>query len=263
MNTDFLPPRLPKHLGSNGAAKLRDQILQVLLSNLRQAQKHEQIINMVGEYLQAHGQLYHHADRKDFDSAMFYDADRGVLLRLRSDEFQAWLSDLTSINRADHLFKRIIAHVETEAISSLYARGIVPAAYWANRDKKIYISNGNGKMARITARGVEMVPNGKDGVLFQAGKTLTEWELAPPADPFETCAVFRDLSCVAGHAKLLLQLFLLMIPTDLRLKALLALIGGVGSGKTRIAKAIAELLGIPFLYRSELWCGRVSGMSAV
>ena len=62
-----------------------------------------------------------------------------------------------------------------------------------------------------------------------------------------TCSLFRCAHTAAGHGPNLLQLWLYSLPTNPRSKPPLCLAGEIGSGKTRLAKGFAELLGVPFV----------------
>ena len=193
------------------------------------------------------GRFYFHADLRDFDSALFFNRFTKRLERLRADAFTSWLSEWLCINRADALFKYVIAAVETEALSGERTTGILPESFWASRPGAIYISNGDGQAAKITAIGVQLADNGTDGVLFAAGRTLQPWKITAAQDVFQTCEIFRNARCAASHALDLIRLWIYSLPTIPRSKPPLCLAGDIGSGKTRLAKAIAEFFGIPFI----------------
>ena len=193
------------------------------------------------------GKLFHHSERRDFDSAMFFDLHRKCLLRIRSDAFGSWLSEWLGINRADVLYKFTFAEIETAALSKNKSTPILPEAYWASRPGAIYLSNGDGHIVKITADGVLLVDNGTDDVLFTAGRTLVPWKLTAPHDAFETCRLFRRTHCSAAHGRPLLRLWFYSLPSNPSCKPPLCLPGPVGSGKTRTIKGFAELLGIPFI----------------
>jgi hypothetical protein len=193
------------------------------------------------------GRFYFHADLRDFDSALFFNCFTKRLERLRADAFTSWLSEWLCINRADALFKYVIAAVETEALSGERTTGILPESFWASRPGAIYISNGDGQAAKITASGVQLVDNGTDGVLFAAGRTLQPWKITNAQDVFQTCEIFRNARCAASHALDLIRLWIYSLPTIPRSKPPLCLAGEIQSGKTRLAKAIAEFFGIPFV----------------
>jgi 5S rRNA maturation endonuclease (ribonuclease M5) len=192
------------------------------------------------------GKFYFHLDLRDFDTAMFFDASRKWLERIRSDSFSAWLADWLRVNRATGLFKYVLSAVETAALSGPHTTGILPESYWAARPGALYLSNGDGAVVKITAGEIKAVDNGTDGILFAAGRTLAPWRLTAPKDPFETCALFRNVHCGAAHGKDLLRLWFYSFATMPRSKPSLVAIGEIGSGKTRTLKGIAELYGIPF-----------------
>ena len=193
------------------------------------------------------GRFYFHADLRDFDSALFFNRFTKRLERLRADAFTSWLSEWLCVNRADALFKYVIAAVETEALSGERTTGILPESFWASRPGAIYISNGDGQAAKITAASVQLVDNGTDGVLFAAGRTLQAWKITAAQDVFQSCKIFRNARCAASHALDLIRLWIYSLPTIPRSKPPLCLAGDIGSGKTRLAKAIAEFFGIPFI----------------
>jgi hypothetical protein len=244
------PPRV-ESTGSDFAgitADVRGEILAVLLNEDTPAATKRNAVARVGvEGLEKLGSFFFHADLRDFDSAMYFNRQAKRLERIRGDAFTAWLSDWLRLNRADSFFKYVIAAVETAALSGSQTTGIIPESFWASRPGAIYLSCGDGSAAKITAASVKIVDNGSDGVLFAAGKTLQPWKVVEPKSPFETCAIFRDAHCSATHGLDLLRLWFYSLPTNARSKAPLCLAGDIGAGKTRTAKAFAELYGLPFV----------------
>ena len=241
------PAQPPQNDTLTASADIRGLIVRTLRSKDAPFQKTQAIAAAVVSELSHAGRLFHHAELRDFETAMFFDSQRKRLERIRSDAFLSWLSEWLAVNRADNLFRHIQAAVETAALSSTTASGIIPSAYWHATPGAVYLSNGDGQLVRLTARGLELCDNGSDGVLFAAGKTLRPWKVeAMPADPFDTCRLFRDARTAATHGKELLRAWLYSVPTSPRCKPPLCLAGEIGSGKTRLAAGIAELYGVPF-----------------
>lgn len=247
---EWTPPAQPPADTLTASADIRGFILRTLLGKDAAFQQRQQIADAVVAELSKAGRLFHHAELRDFESAMFFNAQRKRLERIRSDSFLSWLSDWLAVNRADNLFRHIQAAVETAALSSTAASAILPASYWHATPQAVYLSNGDGQLVRVTSRGLELLDNGTDGVLFAAGKTLKAWSLdAMPGNPFETCRLFRETRAAATHGKDLLCAWLYSLPTNPACKPPLCLAGEIGSGKTRTARGMAELYGLPFSAR--------------
>lgn len=239
---------IPPSVSGSITADLRGQIISVLTdTHIKGSARNRAVAKIAVTALGKVGNLYFHAERKDFDSAMFFHKSDKRLYRIRSDSFGAWLSDWLGINRADPLFKYAFSEIETAALSSENATAILPEYFWASRPGAIYLSNGDGCVVKITASHVALVNNGIDGVLFAAGRTLVPWTLTTPVDPFESCRLFRDPHCSSPHGKEMLRLWLYSLPSNPPSKPPLCFPGPIGSGKTRTAKGLAELLGIPFI----------------
>ena len=215
------------------------------LPSLSASETHRAFCAAVLSWLHNRGAFYHLSARPDFEGGMYFDRERRLLLRIRSDAFLAWLSDAMAMNRGERGFQLIQSAVETESLTAR-STGIEPSTYWAARPGAVYLSNGPGHAARITAEGVALVDNGTDGVLFPSEAVLPPWEVvAQPVNPFEVCGLFRDMSTTAPHGKMLFQLWALSLPTNQQTKPPLCTTGVVGSGKTRAVVGLFELYGLP------------------
>ena len=211
---------------------------------LTSSERNKEFCDAVLGWLHIRGDFYHLAARPDFDGGMYFDRERKLLSRIRSDSFVAWLADALAMNRGERTFQLIQCAVETESLTTR-ATGIEPATYWAARPGAVYLSNGPGHVAKITAEGVNLVDNGIDGILFPTEAVLPTWALTDPVDPFEACAVFREMNCAAPHGRLLFKLWMSSLPTDQQTKPPLCTTGVPGSGKTRAIVGGFELFGIP------------------
>jgi len=219
--------------------------LILLNRNLSMPSKRVRIAEAVVNELSHMGKFYSHADRKDFATAMYFNQGSKSLERIQSDGFQSWLASWLNINRADVLFTFILRAIEDAALSGPETNAILPERFWAARQDAIYLSNGVGEIIRVKAGEVQLVDNGTDEVLFDCGKTLQPWSLVEPVDPFVTCALLRDVSVSDPLDHLALKLWALALPSQQRSKPPLALVGDIGSGKTRIANGLAQLFGVP------------------
>lgn len=229
------------------AAAVRGAILGILTSDASPVVKRTNAARAVVTALCDGGRFYFHAERRDFDSALFFNRTTKRLERVRSDAFLGWLSAWLGVNRADGLFRYVQSEVETAALAGPHTTPIMPETFWASRPGVVYLSNGDGALVRVDARGCTPADNGADGILFAAGRTLAPWRLIEPRDALATCKVFADARCTAAHGQNLLRLWMYSLPTTPRSKPPLCLAGDVGSGKTRLAKGIAEFYGLPFV----------------
>lgn len=224
---------------------LRSALLEILRRpNTSQEERFKHVARAVVAALLRRGQFYFHAEYRDHATAMYFDSTRQLLLGINSDSFLSWLADFCGINRAERAFLFIVKAIQDEALTG-QTTGLIPEAYWAARPGAIYISNGDGKVVKITAGKIETVNNGTDGVLFAAGQTLRPWVLCEPRDPFLACRLFSDMRVSAAHGLELIRLFTVSLPSNPRCKPPFAIVGPIGSGKTRAAVGIAELWGLP------------------
>ncbi len=232
-----------KKTGSSETDAIRARLYEIMITRGLSATERNRLIGSeVVAWLHGLGKFYKTA-RREFKEVMFFDSKRKILLPVQGDYFTGWISEVLGINRAETVFKFVLAAVEVEGLSDRSAL-IEPEKFWASRPGHIYLSCGPGRMARISASGVELVDNGTDGVIF-AGDTLPEWHLTEPENPFETCSLFRNIQITAPHGRMLFMLWVISLPSDQRTKPPLCLTGTIGSGKTRLIIGVFELYGIP------------------
>ncbi len=227
-----------------GPEAIRAALWKIAQEKLSTTESYRKTAGAVLEWLHARGRFYFHAERRDFASVMYFDGACKLLLPVQSDAFLAWLADALAMNRAERSFSFVSTAVETEGLSER-STGIMPATYWSATEKNIYLSNGPGRMARISPEGVTIVDNGTDGILFPYGATLEPWSLTDPLDPFEACALFRDMSHAAPHGRDLFRLWAVSLPSDQKTKPPLCAAGVIGSGKTKLIRGLFDLYGMP------------------
>jgi hypothetical protein len=206
--------------------------------------RHQRSAVMVVKWLHGRGNFYYNNELREFQGVLYFDSKRKTLIQVQSDDFQAWLSDALTINRADTLFKFIMSACETEGLSDR-SNAIELASYWKATDTAFYLSNGPGQIVKITSQGVIQVDNGTDGVLFPYGATLKPWQITETIDPFEACQLFNDMNASVNHARLLFKIWAISLPSNQINKPIMCITGDVGSGKTRVLTGIFELYGLP------------------
>ena len=202
-------------------------------------------------WLLMRGSFFWHNDYRDFATCMFLDRDKSSckLMRVMSDEFFAFVGAAARLEDVDPKkgdMAKILGLVKQIAVSKEYSRGVTPSNSWDRRGQVVYISSGDTEMCRIDAHGAKMVQNGTDGVVFLRGKTLAPWKLADGAgvDPFATAALFQGASFADTNGLMNVRLWVLNLFASHATKPPLLITGGAGSGKTRMAKGIKEILGM-------------------
>lgn len=244
--TPLVKPEVTKSTSkSTDTIDLQAHFFQIQMAKgLTPGERYNLMAKVVLEKLHACGRFFFHTEHRDFATAMFFDSNRKLLLPIANDQFLAWLSALIGINRTERAFQFILAAIQDEALAGK-TTGLLPESFWASRPNAIYISNGDGHIVKISAEGSTLVDNGTDEVLFPSGDTLNPWKLVEPKNPFEHCALFKTMSTIAPHGKILFELWVCSMVSNQRTKPPLVLSGPVGSGKTRIASGVAELFGLP------------------
>ncbi len=199
-------------------------------------------------WMREHGGFYFDKEARALSGAFYFSKDRKELMQVASDMFHAWLAWESGLNKVSVDFRYLASSCEDAAVRADWSPRIVPALYWtASEDgATLYLSCGDGAMAKITAGNVEMVDNGTDNTLFLSGRTCAEWKLLDRKETFP----LWDLKVMGGASTddpldpLLLSLWVLSLPRNLKNRPPLSLCGEIGSGKTRTATGIFEALGM-------------------
>lgn len=201
-------------------------------------------------WLLMRGSFFWHNDYRDFATCMFLDRDKASckLMRVMSDEFYAFVGKAAKLEDVDPKkgdLAKILGLVKQISVSDEYARGVTPGNSWDRRGDAVYISSGDTEMCRIKGGKVEMVQNGTDGVVFLRGKTLAPWRLVGDGlDPFASAKIFTGASFADKNGLMNVRLWVLNLFASHATKPPLLITGGAGSGKTRMAKGIKEILGM-------------------
>jgi hypothetical protein len=201
-------------------------------------------------WLLMRGSFFWHNDYRDFATCMFLDRDKASckLMRVMSDEFYAFIGKAAKLEDVDPKkgdLAKILGLVKQISVSEDYAQGVTPGNSWDRRGNAVYISSGDTEMCRIKGGKVEMVQNGTDGVVFLRGKTLAPWRLVKDGvDPFASAKIFTGASFADKNGLMNVRLWVLNLFASHATKPPLLITGGAGSGKTRMAKGIKEILGM-------------------
>ena len=203
-------------------------------------------------WLLMRGSFFWHSDHEqDFAFAMFLDRDKAEcrLMKVMSNEFFAFVGKAAKLEDIDPKkgdMAKILGLVKQIAVDSEYARGVTPGNSWERRGDAVYISSGDTEMCRVKDGKCEIVQNGTDGVVFLRGNTLAPWKLVEGngKDPFADSPIFRDASWMEDVGPMNLRLWVMNLFAQHRTKPILLITGKAQSGKTRMARAIKEILGV-------------------
>lgn len=201
------------------------------------------------EWMLRHGGFFRDSERTGTASLYFYESSTRRLYSMEngSEPFTYWLGWASGLDQISNEFRTLLAACREAAMYDPRSIEVSPSLFWEYRDGRIYVSNGDGEMARIDEAGVSIVENGTDGVLFRMGRTLAPWALLPEEEgvPMHSMRLVGGISTPENPlAPLLLLLWILALPRNLKNKPPLSLCGEVGSGKTRSARGIYEMLGM-------------------
>ncbi len=204
-------------------------------------------------WLRSRGKFFWNENDKGFATSLYFDEKDGVLTYIRSDEFMSFLATETNINRESTTFKYVMSLIDDAALSGEVSQGVVPSKLWDCKNNTIYISSGDSEMYRIGAGKVEKVVNGTDGVVFLRKQTLKPWKLVngDGVDPFTHSLIFQGASFEDRHGAMICRLWFFNLFKVHRMKPPLLITGLFQSGKTRMAKAIKEILGMSDLSVQE------------
>lgn len=196
-------------------------------------------------WLRSRGKFFWDENAKGFSTSLFFDEKAGVLMRVRSDEFAAFVATAAEVNRESSGFKYLMSLIDDAAMNPEVSQGVVPSNMWDRRGDTVYISNGDDRMYRLADGFVQDIQNGTDGVVFMRGKTLAPWKLLDEGkDPFDTALIFTNASWADKTGRMNVRLWTLNLFACHQTKPIMLITGSAGSGKTRMAKAIKEILGV-------------------
>lgn len=198
-------------------------------------------------WLRAHGKFFWRKLDKRYTTSLYFDAQTGVVMTIRSDEFTTFLANASGVSRESVSFKHTMALIDDAAFSEGVSQGVEPSNLWECVDgERIYISTGDKEMYRITATAIEKVQNCTDGVVFPRGKTLKPWALKDGSglDPFNEAKIFKSASFSDSHGRMIVRLWYLNMFRNHAKKPPLLITGEYRSGKTVMAESIEEILGL-------------------
>ena len=206
------------------------------------------VSDVVIGWLKIRGQFFFHEELRNYESNMYFDGETKKLFTLESPDFHTWIATESLINRSTSGFQYVMSDIHDETLQGKDSKGVIPSVLWERKGQVIYISCGNSRMVRLDGQSVRMVDNGTDGVLFMSGRSMEEWELldGPGEDPFAHSKLFAGASFESQYGLMLTRLWVLGLFAKHRTKPCIVFTGTFGSGKSRTAKGVYEMIGAPY-----------------
>lgn len=197
-------------------------------------------------WLRARGKFFADADNPMYATSLYFDSKNGVLYNIQSDEFKSFLATETNVSRENKVYDFMMSLIEDMTMAEAITPRVRPSKEWDRRDGAIYISNGDSRMYKVTAAGIEDVANGTDGVVFLRGATLLPFKIVdgPGVDPFAESLLFKNASLEKPSDVMNCRLWTLNLFACHRNKPILLVNGPRGSGKTFLLQGIKQFLGI-------------------
>lgn len=197
-------------------------------------------------WLRARGKFFADADNPMYATSLYFDSAKGVLYNIQSDEFKSFLATETNVSRENKVYDFMMSLIEDMTMAESITPRVRPSKEWDRRNDVIYVSNGDSRMYKVTATGIEDVANGTDGVVFLRGATLLPFKIVdgPGVDPFAESMLFKNASLETPNDVMNCRLWTLNIFACHRNKPILLVNGPRGSGKTFLLQGIKQFLGI-------------------
>jgi hypothetical protein len=225
----------------DGPAFLIDEVRR-LSKETPSFEKRRMIWEIVKRELWSHGQFMRTRDK----SYYFFEEKKRRLHTVCDEELVHYVMRLFRLNSTEPEFQFVVAELEAEADHHGKLVRVRRFAHWVRETNMIYISQFDGNVARISDSGVEIVPNGADGVVFLDNPDDEPWTFAqPPATmPIEDAIQelmryakdihFDEQRCPSDVAQRLLVLWMLSIffGSGIKARPICTFLGEKGSGKT-------------------------------
>ena len=160
---------------------------------------------------------------------------------------QAMLSE-AGLNVSEPAFRWLVDDLRTWSYK--HGERVTLERFWARRPGILYLSCGPHRLVKATVSGLQVLPNGTDGIHFAADTVLPEWQpRGAGLSPLELAAFRPNTKTpedVPGYTpdvqRLLLAAWLVALVAGIRPLPLLAAIGDRDGGKTRLVTAVSQII---------------------
>jgi hypothetical protein len=220
----------------------------------REFEINNSVAKLIYDDLKDRGVFYHEGEL-----AYYFLESEKRLITIDSDNNQfAGLLFRFGINRAENLFKYLLFHLYQKAVFEGARTEVHRLSYYDPQKYILYLSNHNNGIYRISAKEIELVDNGTDGVLFVDEDWMTPFELVFHDsnislgndnisfldDVIISRINFETNKLHPGESRFIFTLWLcsLFFESIMPSKLILAFIGPKGGGKSITLRKIGILL---------------------
>jgi hypothetical protein len=227
-------------------AAVREEIEKIRYNKRHnQAQAFDLVADQILEDIGDRGRLLN--DGHDAYLLFFHDKK---LIPISKDGFDCErLLGRYGLMKSSSIFKHILDYLSHHAFENGEKIETHRFAHYNPDSNVLYVYNNDHHMFKITGKKKELVDNGTDGVLFIHDSDNEKFELvACDGEPLCSLVIERInfdediLSSAERMYLILLWVLALFFETKMPTKAILAMIGEKGSGKTFILKLIGKIL---------------------
>jgi len=187
----------------------------------------------------------------------FFDTGERRLHVVCNEEMMHFLQDNFRLNATEQEFKFVVAELEGEASRRGELVRVRRFCHWVRDTNLLYISQFDGRVARISDSSVEVVPNGTDGVVFlDSPEDCDPWTFsAPPGSPmpldqaiaeimrYVADVHFDAIRCPPDIAQKLLLLWIVSVffGAGIKTRPICTFVGEKGSGKSLTFQRFLQL----------------------
>lgn len=182
---------------------LFDLVLTVCASRITEVEKIRMIHAATSIYLKSHGSFLKVETLRDSIELLYLDHATHIVRSIHNKIFRAQLSQSLGLPDNDRKFLQLFSYLENDLLASENIPVVTPRKYWYSTQDAIYISCNDHEMVRITADGIEVVPNGTDYVVFLPEAVLEDWTYTEENHHFWQNQLWKDATIRTEEEKAL------------------------------------------------------------
>jgi hypothetical protein len=170
-------------------------------------------------------------------------ADDNSVLALDDSLVVQILLSRACLNATETMYRWILADLRTTAVKQ--GPRICLCRYAQRSNKSIYLSSGPTDIVKVTATGMQLVPNGMDDIWFTGEHTYPAWKPSKPVSPVDVpllCPILEAPPEVPAYTEAVqtrvLHVWLVAVVVGIRPLPAALCIGQMGTGKTLTSRGM-------------------------